>query len=451
MKSQQTHLTLFLTIIGTLVILLSYTPEASAVAPPANDNFVNAETIFGVGTSITSTNVEATKEVGEPNHAGNPGGKSVWYKFSPTIGSAYGITLYTQNSVTDFDTLIAVYTGSSVDNLTLVTSNDNYGTDPRSRVIFPAGSSSTFYIAVDGLNGASGNFRLEGRMNVVNSIATNFDPMLGDDFAVFRPSTGTWYARRTVSSGFISQQWGQGGDVPVPADYDGDATTDFAVWRPSTGVWYILRSATNTLMAVAWGTTGDKPVSGDYDADGIADIAVFRPSNGTWYIHHLPSGATTFQHFGKDGDKPAQRDYDGDGKMDLAVFRPSNGGWYILNSFSGSVRAQQWGQVGDIPVPSEYELSSDGRADIAVFRPANGTWYALLSLSNSLLAVQWGQSGDIPQPSNWLGPTLANFTVYRPSDSTWYFREAYNASYSVSERFGAPGDIPVTSAYVVEP
>ena len=82
------------------------------------------------------------------------------------------------------------------------------------------------------------------------------------------------------------------GDVPVPADYDGDARTDFAVFRNSTGEWFILNSGSATLTTTTWGapTLGDVPVATDYDGDGRADIAVYRKTSGEWFVNNSSSG-----------------------------------------------------------------------------------------------------------------------------------------------------------------
>ena len=122
--------------------------------PPPNDNFVNAQTVSGTSGTINGTSAFATKEAGEPSHEpdGNPGGRSVWYRWTaPSSGSA---TLTTAGS--NYDTLLAVYTGSSVNALTGIIKNDDVqsGVITTSTVTFGAIGGTTYHFAVDGFNGA---------------------------------------------------------------------------------------------------------------------------------------------------------------------------------------------------------------------------------------------------------------------------------------------------------
>src|SRR5205814_2055031 len=87
---------------------------------PRNNDFASAFTIARPSSvsSITfvANNVDATKETGEPNHAGNAGGKSVWWNWTAPDNNS--VTFTTKGS--GFDTLLAVYTGASVSALTAV-------------------------------------------------------------------------------------------------------------------------------------------------------------------------------------------------------------------------------------------------------------------------------------------------------------------------------------------
>ena len=135
-------------------------------SPPLNNDFVNAQTLLGTSPSVAGANANATKELGEPNHAGNAGGSSVWYQW--TANTTKAVTIDTIGS--SFDTLLAVYTGSPVSNLTLVTNNNDIvpGTTLQSRVTFNATAGTVYRIAVDGFNGTNGSIILTVNQTVAN-------------------------------------------------------------------------------------------------------------------------------------------------------------------------------------------------------------------------------------------------------------------------------------------
>ena len=182
-------------------------------------------------------------------------------------------------------------------------------------------------------------------------------------------------------------------------NFDGSGQTDYAVWRPSIGTWFVLSSSDPSKFFVqAWGVSGDIPVPGDYDGDGITDYAVWRPSTGTWFI--IPSGNPSqpiIQQWGASGDIPVPGDYDGDGTTDIAVWRPSNGIWYVIPSSNPTTYiVQQWGTNGDIPVPGVYD--DGGQTDYAVWRPSTGTWFVYRA---STRANSSSSSGERPEIRPW--------------------------------------------------
>ena len=122
----------------------------------ANDFFANAHTISGYRATVNSSNVGATKESGEPDHANRTGGKSMWWKWLPPASGS--VTINTFGS--DFDTLLGVYGGSNINNLTEKASNDDSDGTLQSQVQFNATKNVYHWIAVDGYNGKSGHIKL---------------------------------------------------------------------------------------------------------------------------------------------------------------------------------------------------------------------------------------------------------------------------------------------------
>jgi autotransporter-associated beta strand protein len=144
---------------GSITLRLVYDSIADPV--PANDNFANRTTLTGTNTTVTGSNIGATMEVGEPLHRGYYGGSSIWWRW--TAPHAGIVTMDTSNSVPD--TLLAVYTGSSLATLTEIASDNNSGSGNwSSRVSFPTESNVTYQIAVDGVDGDAGDLRLRVRL-----------------------------------------------------------------------------------------------------------------------------------------------------------------------------------------------------------------------------------------------------------------------------------------------
>jgi len=123
------------------------------------DAFAARPTFTNYAASLHGRSYGASLEAGETNHAGQPGGKSLWLRWrAPATGVA---EFNTQGSA--FDTLLAVYVasgGSNVNNLAPVTSDDDSGTNATSRVRFNAAASVEYHIALDGLAKSEGFYAL---------------------------------------------------------------------------------------------------------------------------------------------------------------------------------------------------------------------------------------------------------------------------------------------------
>lgn len=124
-------------------------------ARPANDVFSSSFLLSGSSGRATGVSLLATKENGEPDHADNAGGHSVWWQW--TAPAAGQVSLDTHGS--GFDTLLAVYIGNAIGALQKVVANDNDNgaADGTSRVLFQATAGTEYRMALDGANSAAGS------------------------------------------------------------------------------------------------------------------------------------------------------------------------------------------------------------------------------------------------------------------------------------------------------
>ncbi len=263
-------------------------------------------------------------------------------------------------------------------------------------------------------------------------------------------------------SGFCRALLGTADQIPVAADFSGDSRMDVAVWNPHTGVWSMRTSLgtcppgmgiSNGVCTAQFGEPGDVPLPADFDGDGLKDRAVWRPSNGLWYVRpssgSCPWGATygtkgracaETAAFGANGDFPVAADFDGDGLDDRAVWRPTDTTWRIIPSsgicppgttpaLPSGVCSRNFGRSTDIPVAADFD--GDGRADIATWRPRDGTWRLQpssntcppnMALQSGLCSLQWGLNGDVPAVHDYDGDGRVDPAVWRPRLASWYLR-----------------------------
>ncbi|MCB1262259.1 MAG: VCBS repeat-containing protein [Acidimicrobiales bacterium] len=245
-------------------------------------------------------------------------------------------------------------------------------------------------------------------------------PTMGDfdgdgrtDLAVIHDGAGpsTWTIQPSGDGASWTADLGQAGDVALPGDYDGDGRDDLAVFRPvpwgapdtARAVWLIRRSSDDTVQSVEFGIGGDLPVPGDYDGDGRADLAVQR--DDTRWILRSGDAATIAEQFGTAGDVPAALDRDGDGRTDLAVVRSTDPTqtWYVRRGatdvatfgFGRSTPPYQQRVIGD--------YDGDGTTEPAVFDADGGVWW--LYTGTEPTVVSWGRAGDVVAPFG-VDPTL---------------------------------------------
>jgi hypothetical protein len=128
---------------------------------PANDHFNERAGLSGRRVMLTDyTNRGATAEQGERRHYHMLPQKTVWFTWTaPRNGQA---DLWLRGS--SFDTLLAVYRGSSLNSLRRVARNDDYGSHLTSRVRFHVRRGRTYQFVVDGWGGDEGD--IAGRLVV---------------------------------------------------------------------------------------------------------------------------------------------------------------------------------------------------------------------------------------------------------------------------------------------
>ncbi|NEQ86699.1 MAG: hypothetical protein F6K26_43590 [Moorea sp. SIO2I5] len=240
----------------------------------SNDNFADRISLNGTPVSTTGTNVGFTGEPGEPDHAGISSPlNSAWWSWT---AAADGIaTIDTFGS--DYDTSLAVYTGSAVNSLTEIASNDDNGMSFQSAVQFTVTAGTTYQIAVDGFSSSTGLIDLNINLDEGASIVSN------DNFADRISLNRTSVSTTGNSLGFTGEPGEPdhaGISSPLNSGWwswtaaaDGIATIDTFGSDYDTSLAVYTGSAVNSLTEIA---------SND-DTSGLQSQVVFTVTAGTTY------------------------------------------------------------------------------------------------------------------------------------------------------------------------
>jgi len=111
---------------------------------PFNDDFSSRPRLSSANVALRTSNEGASLEAGEPAHAGLSSAHSLWFEWKSGAGGA--VTVDTKGS--DFDTLLAVYTGTALGSLTPVASSDNDSGLQTSSLSFTSMAGQSYQIAV---------------------------------------------------------------------------------------------------------------------------------------------------------------------------------------------------------------------------------------------------------------------------------------------------------------
>lgn len=159
-----------------LILILCFTNVIAAKGPP-NDNFDNATKLTGSfpikGKGALTDGLDrfrATKEEGEPNHAGQEGHGSVWFTWTPNNSDHVRINL--RSKKIEMKLILAVYIGQSANDLALVHRYEGFAFPAFSRIVnepftdsayveFDAIAGKTYHIAVDTENEVYDRFNFQ--------------------------------------------------------------------------------------------------------------------------------------------------------------------------------------------------------------------------------------------------------------------------------------------------
>jgi hypothetical protein len=219
---------------------------------------------------------------------------------------------------------------------------------------------------------------------------------------------------------------------------------DLALYRPSTGQFFVRSSLTGSVTAIQFGAPGDHGLLCKWNnniINGGDNLMLYR--NGVWFVNYAGDGAmvdVTFP-YGAPTDQPLCADFGLSPQSDVGVFR--NGLWFVCCTGTPTFF---FGQGGDVPIyiGAKGHGNATNRQNVVYGVYRGGTWFIdEFGTGTPTITVNFGGLiQDVPLLiPNWNGAGQYSLAIYR--DGTWFIKPDAGGATIVTVQFGAIGDIPL--------
>lgn len=244
MRSQKAFL-LFVVLFFGVVVWMRVAPPVLAAAP-GNDDFDNARFISPLAYFDVADTSEATTASNDPTDV--PTNNTVWYTFTPD----HRMPLHVDTFGSNYDTFLAVYTGSP-GSLNLVASNNDYD-GPQSRVHFIADPGTQYYFMVSSSAGGGGQLHF---------FIYELPPPANDNFANAAVIPKVPYPDTPLDGR---------SDAFASTVESGEPTPDCSGDKLKNSVWYAYTPSVNGSISLSLNYHPDSQVLGVYTGSSLGTL-----------------------------------------------------------------------------------------------------------------------------------------------------------------------------------